>query len=116
VPSVLNPPNGWLQNTNNWPWSRPARTARKQADFPRYMETFGENHAGVHAIRVLVGTQGLHARWAFATPPLTAASGIRRLVPGLITAWEREPSGSALKAQLAGQIAALRGWDYRWGR
>jgi acyl-homoserine-lactone acylase len=115
VPSVLNPPNGWLQNTNNWPWSAAGPHSPKQADFPRYMETFGENQRGVHAIRVLEG------RKDFTLDGLRDAAydswlpAFADLVPGLITAWEREPGGSALKAQLAGQIAALRSWDYRWG-
>jgi acyl-homoserine-lactone acylase len=115
VPRLLNPPNGWIQNTNNWPWSAAGPYSPKQADFPRYMETFGENQRGVHALRVLEGRkdftlEGL--RDAAYDPWLPAFAD---LVPGLVAAWEREPSGSALKSQLAGQIAMLRGWDHRWG-
>ena len=33
------------------------RTARSSADFPRYMDTFGENPRGIHATRLLTGAK-----------------------------------------------------------
>ncbi len=35
-------------------------------------------------------------------------------MPGLLKAWDALPGDSPQKAQLAGQIAALRAWNYRW--
>jgi acyl-homoserine-lactone acylase len=114
VPSLLNPLNGWIQNTNNWPWSAAGSNSPKQADFPRYMETFGENQRGVHALRVLEGRKDFTLdglRDAAYDPWLP---GFADLVPGLVAAWDRQPAGSGLKSQLSHQIAMLRGWDYRW--
>ncbi|HEX9954202.1 MAG TPA: penicillin acylase family protein, partial [Allosphingosinicella sp.] len=55
APNLLNPPNGWIQNTNNWPYSAAGAYSHKPSAFPRYMDTFGENPRGVHAQRVLTG-------------------------------------------------------------
>ena len=35
-------------------------------------------------------------------------------MPELVTAWEQAAESDPLKQPLAGQIAALRDWDYRW--
>ena len=37
-----------------------------------------------------------------------------RMIPPLLAAYDQAPSDS-LKTRLAEPIAALRGWDYRWG-
>ena len=44
---------GWIQNTNDGPTPPPGRTARRPADFPRYMDDAGENVRGLHAIALL---------------------------------------------------------------
>jgi acyl-homoserine lactone acylase PvdQ len=35
-------------------------------------------------------------------------------LPALLAAWDSLPAADPMKAKLAGQIAALRGWDHRW--
>jgi acyl-homoserine-lactone acylase len=68
APHVKNPPNGWLMNTNNWPYSAAGPYSPKQADFPRYMDSVGETPRGVHATRVL------SARKDFTLPTLIEAA------------------------------------------
>ena len=63
-PSVENPPNGWVYNTNNWPYTAAGPDSPKKSDFPAYFDRNGENPRGVHALRVLTGQEGLHARRA----------------------------------------------------
>src|SRR3546814_3339709 len=46
APHVLSPANGWVFNTNNWPYSAAGADSPKHADYPRYMDTFGENPRG----------------------------------------------------------------------
>ncbi len=53
APHVLNPPNGWVMNTNDWPYSAAGPYSPKREDYPRYMDTFGENPRGIHATMVL---------------------------------------------------------------
>jgi acyl-homoserine-lactone acylase len=109
TPHAINPAVGWVQNTNNAPWNAGGLGSIPAARFPRYMDTAGETPRGLHALRVLDGRhdftlEGLRA--AAYDPYLTAFA---RLIPGLLRAYDAAPD-----PRLADQIAALRGWDYRW--
>jgi acyl-homoserine-lactone acylase len=114
APRVLNPPNGWIQNTNNWPYSAAGPHSPKPSDFPRYMDTFGETPRGLQAVRVLQQKRQftLEGLREAAYDPYQPA--FARLIPGLVTAWDDMRSSDPLKRRLEGQIEALRGWDYRW--
>jgi acyl-homoserine-lactone acylase len=45
APQAVNPPNGWVMNTNNWPYSAAGANSPREVAFPRYMDTYGENPA-----------------------------------------------------------------------
>jgi acyl-homoserine-lactone acylase len=115
VPHVVNPPTGWVFNTNNWPYSAAGQYSPKQADFPRYMDTVGENPRGLHATRLLQGASG------FTVPKLITDAfdpylpEFARQVPILVSDYDALAAGDPLKTKLAGPIALLRTWDYRWG-
>ena len=115
APHLLNPANGWLFNTNNWPYSAAAQYSPKRADYPRYMDSFGENPRGLHATRVLSGRTG------FTLPALITAAfdsylpAFARLVPVLVADYDALPANDPLRSKLAGQIGLLRNWDDRWG-
>jgi acyl-homoserine-lactone acylase len=115
APHLLNPPNGWIFNTNDWPYSAAGPYSPKRADYPRYMDTFGENPRGIHATRVLTGQQG------FTLPSLITAAfdsylpAFARQIPILVADYDALPANDPLRPKLAGQIALLRNWDYRWG-
>ncbi|MBI3886660.1 MAG: penicillin acylase family protein, partial [Opitutae bacterium] len=51
--TLLNPPNGWIQNTNNWPFSAAGPFSPRPQDYPAYMSVNPENARGIHAVRVL---------------------------------------------------------------
>ena len=114
TPLVLNPASGWLYNTNNWPYSAAGANSPKRADFPRYVDEGSENPRGLHAIRVLKD------RKDFDIPSLRDAAydsyltAFEVLLPPLLKDYDATPATNALKARLAAQVAALRGWDYRW--
>ncbi len=114
APHLLNPATGWIANTNNWPYSAAGPHSPRQADFPRYMDTVGENMRGLHATALLTG------RHDFTLPGLVAAAfdpgqpGFDILIPRLLAAYDHLPPGDPLSARLSGQIAALRGWNRRW--
>ena len=57
-PNVVNPKGGWLQNTNNWPYSAAGPESPKESAYPRYFDRAGENPRGVHAVQVLQGKKG----------------------------------------------------------
>ena len=114
LPHVVSPANGWVFNSNNWPWTAAGADSPKAADFPRYMDQAGENPRGPHAIRVLNARRDFTPetlRDAAFDPYLTAFA---RLVPPLIAAYDRLPDAD--RAKLEGPISLLRGWDYRWNR
>jgi acyl-homoserine-lactone acylase len=114
LPHVVSPKNGWVMNTNNWPWTAAGADSPKASKFPRYMDQVGENPRGPHAERVL------SARHDFTPETLISAAfdsyltAFARLVPLLVAAYDRLPAGDATKTKLAEPVALLRGWDYRW--
>jgi len=116
TPNVVNPASGWVYNSNNWPWSAAGEgSSPKRESFPRYVETGMEESArGYHALRVLAGKTD----WTMAS--LTSAAfdsylpAFERMIPPLLAAYDQAP-WDTMKAKLAEPIAALRGWDYRWG-
>jgi acyl-homoserine-lactone acylase len=115
LPHVVSPANGWVMNTNNWPWTAAGADSPKAADFPRYMDEAGEVPRGPHAILVL------NARRDFTPQTLMAAAydpyltAFARFVPLLLAAYDRLPATDPTKATLTGPIELLRTWDYRWG-
>ena len=114
LPSTVNPRNGWVQNTNNWPYSAAGVNSPKIASYPRYLDMFGENPRGVHAVQLL----GERKDWTL--DRLQAAAfdshqpGFASLLPGLIQAYDALPPRSPRRAQLAGPVGVLRTWDHRW--
>ena len=114
LPHVVSPANGWVMNTNNWPWTAAGPDSPKAADFPRYMDEAGETPRGQHAVLVL------NARRDFTPQSLIAAAydpyltAFARFVPLLLGAYDRLPAEDPRKAALAEPVKLLRAWDYRW--
>ena len=114
LPNTISPPNGWVQNTNNWPYRAAGPFSPDPKRFPKYMDTFGENPRGVHALELLGGSRAWSLDRLQAAAFDTRQPGFERLVPQLIKAWAERPKGDPLKRRLEAPIAALREWDYRW--
>jgi acyl-homoserine-lactone acylase len=114
-PNVLNPPNGWLQNTNNWPFSAAGCcNSPKPADYPTYMELGTENPRGIHAVRVLEGKKDFTIDSLMAAAFDPALPEFDLLMPTLLAAYDRLKPADPLRAPLAEPVAQLRGWDRRW--
>ena len=115
TPHVYDPQNGWVMNTNDWPYSAAGPDSPRRQDFPRYMDTVGETPRGVHATRLLSGHRGwtLESLNAAAFDPYLPV--FARLIPLLAQAYDQTPASDPLKAQLRDPVAALRAWDDRWG-
>src|SRR5215213_3907669 len=113
-PHVIDPPNGWIQNVNNWPYSAAGPFSPERRKFTAYMDTAGESPRGLHAIRVLEGRKGFtpdRLRDAAFDSYLPAFA---RLIPPLVRAYDSLSAGDSLKQRLAEPIDTLRHWDYRW--
>ena len=113
-PNVLNPSNGWIQNTNNWPYSAAGPNSPKRSDYPAYVETGGENPRGIHAVRVLSGRKDFTPDSLIAAAFDTALPEFDVLLPPLLRAYDNVKPEDPLRQALAEPVAQLRAWDRRW--
>jgi acyl-homoserine-lactone acylase len=115
-PNILNPPNGWVYNSNNWPWSAAGPFSPKRSDFPVYVElSKEESPRGRHALMVLPGKKDFTIASLVSAAYDSWLPSFARMIPGLLKSYDDLPAPDPMKASLAAPIAALRGWDYRWG-
>jgi acyl-homoserine-lactone acylase len=114
TPGLKNPPNGWLYNTNNWPWSAAGANSPKKADYPAYVDKNGENPRGIHAIKVLDAKKDFTIDSLVAAAYDTYQPGFAQQIPLLLKAYDNLPASSTLKAKLAEQVGLLKAWDFRW--
>ena len=116
TPHLLNPPNGWLYNSNNWPWSAAGPYSPKRQDFPRYVDRgVEESPRGYHALRLLTGSSNWTMSRLVAAGFDSYLPAFAPLIPRLLQAYAALPAASPLKRQLAAPVAVLRGWNDRWG-
>jgi acyl-homoserine-lactone acylase len=115
-PNVVNPPNGWTYNTNNYPFSASGpQHSPKQKDFPAYVDSGSENPRGVHAIRVLDGKKGFTLESLMKDVAYESYQPEFEIqIPLLLKAHAAAPASNPLKAKTADAIAVLKDWDYRW--
>ncbi|QEE25122.1 acylase [Rhodanobacter glycinis] len=115
LPQAVNPPNGWAMNTNDWPYSAAGKYSPKKADFPRYMDTFGENPRGIHATQMLTDASGFSVPKLITTAFDSHLPAFARLIPILLRDYDALPASDPQHVKLAGPIELLRHWDDRWG-
>ena len=115
TPNVFNPPVGWIQNTNNWPYSAAGPDSPRESDYPRYFQRSGENARGIHAIRVLENRSDFTLERLLEVAYSSQMPGFEPIIPALLQAYDNAPASNSLKAELLEQIEILRSWNYRWG-
>lgn len=107
---MVNPPNGWLQNTNSTPFTMAGVNSPRAQDYPAYMAPDAENFRGLQAVRLLQDASDMTIDSLITLAYDPYINGFEQLVPGLISAWEElEPDWPDLEQP----IEALRSWDYR---
>src|SRR4029078_6541222 len=112
---VINPPNGWVYNSNNWPWSAAGDYSPKRSAFPSYVEISREESTrGRHALRVLPSKKDFTIASLISAAYDSWLPSFARMIPGLLQSYARLPATATLRASLAPQIDTLRHWDYRW--
>jgi acyl-homoserine-lactone acylase len=110
--TILNPPNGWIQNANSTPFTAAAAFSPKREDYPAYMAPDAENFRGVHAVRVLADADALTLDGLIELAHDPHLPGFENLIGGLLEAWEQAEQRDAA---LAEPIAVLRQWDLSTG-
>lgn len=113
-PNLLNPPNGWIQNTNNWPWSAAGPYSPKREDYPAYFETAGENYRGIHAVMVLENRKDFTLDALIEAAYDSYLPAFADILPPLIRAFDALPARDPLRDKLAGPVGLLRDWNLRW--
>ncbi|MEO1654721.1 MAG: penicillin acylase family protein, partial [Bacteroidota bacterium] len=108
--TLLNPPNGWLQNCNSTPFTAAAENSPKMEDYPKYMYRAPENFRGVHAIHLLSESKDLTLEKLIALAYDPYLPAFEKLIPGLVEAYEKAPSPNE---ELKGAIAVLKEWDMK---
>lgn len=111
---LFDPKNGWLYNTNNWPFTAAGPDSPKAKDYPKYMNANPENARGIHAVRVLSKIKALTLDGLIAAANDSYLTAFDPLIPALLKAYDSLSAGDPLKASLAEQVAMLRGWDLRY--
>ena len=115
TPHLLNPQSGWIYNSNDAPWSAGGPGSLKKSDFPKYVEMGGETARGLHAVRVLENKKDFTVDSLIGAAFDSYLPWFAKTVPALLKAWDDAPASDPMKGMLKDQVAALRGWDYRWG-
>ena len=110
---LLNPASGWIQNTNNWPFSAAGPASPKLADYPAYLWSNPENARGLNAVRVLSSAKSFTLDSLITAAYDPALPAFETLLPLLFRAFDALSTADPRRTALAAPIAALRGWDYR---
>jgi len=109
---IFNPANGWIQNTNNWPFSAAGtgegNHSPRLQDYPRYMWTNGENARGLHAVKLLKEAKNISLDGMIKLAYDNELTAFESLLPPLFKAYDAAPDPA-----LAEQIKSLRAWDLR---
>jgi acyl-homoserine-lactone acylase len=111
--TLLNPSNGWLYNSNNWPFTAAGDQSPKRENYPRYMWTTGENPRGPHAIEVLRALHNATLDSLIAAGYDGHLTAFDVLLPPLFAAFDALPSADPRRANLKGAIDILRAWNRR---
>jgi len=109
---IVNPRNGWIQNTNNTPFSVSGPESPDPGKYPRYMAPDFENFRGLNAVRLLSSKEKFSMDDLIAVgydPHLTAFD---TSLPVLFAAHERVQSvNPALYEATREQMEILKAWD-----
>lgn len=111
---LFNPKNGWIQNTNNWPYSAAGAYSPRPQDYPAYMSVNPENARGIHAVRVLQGKKDFTIESLIAAAYDSQLTAFEPLLPLLLRAYDEAPASDQSKAAVIEQVALLRDWDMRY--
>jgi len=115
LPNSINPPNGWVQNTNSWPYRAAGAYSPEAKYFPKYMDMVGPNFREDHALQLLTRSRGWTLEGLQAAAYDSFQPGFADMIPPLLLAYEMLPTADPRRERLAGPISVLRGWNFRWG-
>ncbi|MEZ5526004.1 MAG: penicillin acylase family protein [Gammaproteobacteria bacterium] len=107
---IVNPVNGWLQNSNSTPFTVAGDNSPRREDYPTYMAPDAENFRAKHSIPLLEAAHDITLDTLLDLAYDPYLPGFEQLIPGLVAAWDAD---SANWPQLKDAIDELRDWDLR---
>jgi acyl-homoserine-lactone acylase len=111
--TLLNPSNGWLFNSNNWPFSAAGDQSPKRENYPVYMWIKGETPRGLHAVEMLHDIRNVTLDSLIAAGYDGHLTAFDVLLPQLFSSYDGLPAADPRRAGLQEAITALRGWSRR---
>ncbi len=111
--TLLNPPNGWILNTNNWPFSAAGAASPKRENYPAYMWIKGENPRGIHAVEVLRDIHDVTLDSLIAAGYDGHLTAFEVLLPPLLRDYDQLAADDPRRDALQEPVRILRGWDRR---
>lgn len=106
LPRTLDPPAGWVQNTNNPPWLNTAAPALDPATFPAYLSPVSMTFRAEQSALLLMNAAPLSFDDFVALKMTTRSLMADRILDALLTA--AAPSGDPL---VKSAVALLRDWN-----
>ncbi len=106
--TLLNPPNGWIQNANSTPFTAAGEYSPKPTDYPAYMAPDKENTRGIHAVRVLEKAQDVTLDSLIEMAYSPELPAFEMIIPSLIEAYE----SSNQNPEYAEAMAVLKDWNH----
>ena len=107
---ILNPPNGWIQNSNSTPFTAAGKYSPKQKDYPKYMSVNIQNYRAIHSMSMLKNAKDMTIDKMIKLAYDTYLPAFNDLLPGLIKAYDDYPKGNE---SIKDAIDVLRKWNYR---
>jgi acyl-homoserine-lactone acylase len=108
IVTVVNPPNGWIQNANSTPFTSAAEFSPQREDYPVYMAPDAENFRGIHAVSLLSDVEDLTLDGLVELAHDPYMPGFEQLIAGLIEAYDDAEDADP---RLEAPIETLRAWD-----
>jgi len=108
--TVVNPPNGWIQNCNSTPYTSAAEYSPHKKDYPKYMSIDRENFRGIHANRLLANISDLTLDKLIEKAYDPSVPAFEKLIPGLVEAVDKK---DIIDPDLRAAVETLRSWDYK---
>lgn len=107
---LLNPENGWIQNSNSTPFTAAAEFSPKKEDYPNYMSRISENFRGIHSRRLLAEAKKLTLDGLIDLAYDPELPAFEELIPGVVRAYDSSNSKYGIPKEA---IETLRNWDFK---
>ena len=106
---VVNPSNGWIQNSNATPYTVSGEFSPDPANYPPYMAPDPENFRQLNSVELLSATSGLDINSLLDLAYDPTLKGFEQMIPGLVSAWDELETDWP---DLEQPIETLRSWNF----